>query len=73
MVSQEPSRVIRRLFGSLQGKVGWKDVGHRLPNVDLRKSAGRIDSLRDAMGVVEENLVLANMKKDGRHCIEIAI
>jgi hypothetical protein len=36
-------------------------VGHSLPDVELRKSPSCIDSFCDAMRVVKQNLVLANI------------
>ncbi len=66
VLMQEVTYVVHRFSRRLkQFKVGGEDMHHSLPDVELGETANGLDAFCEAARVVEQDLVLTYMEKDG--------
>ncbi len=54
------------ILGTLERKVGNKNVRHSLLDVQFRDSARNINPAREASGIVQQDLVFANVEQNRR-------
>ena len=54
------------ILGTLERKVGSKDVRHSLPDVQFCDSARNINPAREASGIVQQDLVFTNVEQNRR-------